>query len=172
MTTCLLVTGGTGSISSHYVRTLCSNNYRHHQYPEKKTPLFVTNLLDVRTVPLHGDVGNVRDWLHVGDHVRGIELVRTGGRLGETYIVGGGVELTNRELTELDLRACGCEWDDSVTCVGDHKGHGRRYAVACTEIREELGYRPGVSFASGLAETVAWWRANRDWWEPLKAAVR
>lgn len=118
MTTRFLVIGGAESISSHYVRTLCSNNYRHHQYPEKKIPLFVTNLLDGRTVPLHGDGGNIRDWLHVGDHVRGIELVRTGGRLGETCIVGGGVELTNRELTELDLRACGCEWDDSVTCVG------------------------------------------------------
>lgn len=171
MTTRFLVIGGAGSISSHCVRTLCSNNYRHHQYPEKRIPLFVTDLLDGRTVPLHGDGGNIRDWLHVGDHVRGIELVRTGGRLGETCIVGGEVELTNRELTELDLRACLRVGRQRDLC-GDHKGHGRRYAVACTEIREERGYRPRVSFASGLAETVAWWRANRDRWEPLKAAVR
>lgn len=152
--------------------TRCSNNYGHHQYPEKMIPLFVTNLLDERTVPLYGDGGNVREWLHIDDHVQGIELVRTDGRPGETYNIGGGTELTNKELTELLLQACGREWDDGVTYVQDRKGHDRRYSVDCTKIRDELGYRPRVSFADGLAETVNWYRGNRDWWEPLKATVR
>jgi dTDP-glucose 4,6-dehydratase len=135
-------------------------------------PLFVTNLLDERTVPLYGDGGNVREWLHIDDHVQGIELVRTGGRPGETYNIGGGAELTNWELTELLLQACGREWDDSVTYVQDRRGHDRRYSVDCAKIRDELGYRPRVSFADGLADTVNWYRGNRDWWEPLKATVR
>jgi dTDP-glucose 4,6-dehydratase len=152
--------------------TRCSNNYGHHQYPEKMIPVFITNLLDGRTVPLYGDGGNVRDWLHVDDHVQGIELVRTLGRPGEIYNIGGGTELTNTELTKRLLLACGREWHDSVTYVEDRKGHDRRYSVDCTKIRDELGYRPSVPFDEGLADTVRWYRANRDWWEPLKAAVR
>jgi dTDP-glucose 4,6-dehydratase len=150
--------------------TRCSNNYGHHHFPEKVIPLFVTNLLDGRKVPLYGDGLNVRDWLHIDDHVQGIELVRTTGRAGEIYNIGGGTELTNRELTELLLAACGADWD-SVDFVEDRKGHDRRYSVDCTKIRTELGYRPAKTFAEGLAETVAWYRDNRAWWEPLKARV-
>ncbi|MGW5091941.1 dTDP-glucose 4,6-dehydratase [Streptomyces sp. 067-1] len=147
--------------------TRCSNNYGHHHYPEKLIPLFVTNLLDGRKVPLYGDGGNVRDWLHIDDHVQGIELVRTRGRAGEVYNIGGGTELSNKELTGLLLDACGADWESSVEYVADRKGHDRRYAVDCTKIRRELGYAPRKDFRAGLAETVRWYRDNRAWWEPL-----
>ncbi|NUO46635.1 MAG: NAD-dependent epimerase/dehydratase family protein, partial [Streptomyces sp.] len=116
----------------------------------------------------YGDGGNVRDWLHIDDHVQGIELVRTKGRAGEVYNIGGGTELSNKELTGLLLEACGADWDTSVEYVEDRKGHDRRYSVDCTKIREELGYEPRKSFRQGLAETVQWYRDNRAWWEPLK----
>ncbi|MFJ5712554.1 dTDP-glucose 4,6-dehydratase [Streptomyces sp. NPDC093105] len=148
--------------------TRCSNNYGPYQFPEKVIPLFVTALLDGRTVPLYGDGHHVRDWLHVDDHVRGIELVRRRGRAGEVYNIGGGTELTNRELTGLLLEATGAGWD-RVRYVADRKGHDRRYCVDCTKITEELGYRPATAFRAGLAQTVAWFRANRAWWEPLMA---
>ncbi|WP_059006837.1 dTDP-glucose 4,6-dehydratase [Streptomyces specialis] len=148
--------------------TRCSNNFGHHQFPEKVIPLFITNLLDGRTVPLYGDGLNVREWLHIDDHVRGVELVRTTGRPGEIYNIGGGTELTNRELTARLLAACGAGWD-RVEPVEDRKGHDRRYAVDWSKIRDELGYRPRVDFDTALAETVAWYRDNRWWWEPLKA---
>ncbi|ARF53241.1 dTDP-glucose 4,6-dehydratase [Streptomyces gilvosporeus] len=141
-----------------------SNTYGHHQYPEKLIPLFVTQLLQGLKVPLYGDGLNVREWLHVDDHVRAVELVRTAGRPGEIYNVGGGTELTNRELTGRLLAACGAGWE-SVEQVTDRKGHDRRYSLDCTKIREELGYRPRTDFATGLAETVAWYRDNRRWWE-------
>ncbi|MEU7749444.1 dTDP-glucose 4,6-dehydratase [Nonomuraea sp. NPDC049158] len=146
--------------------TRCSNNYGHHHFPEKIIPLFITNLLDGRRVPLYGDGGNTRDWLHIDDHVRGIELVRTAGRPGEIYNIGGGTELTNRELTGLLLKACDADWDQ-VSYVEDRKGHDLRYSVDCTKARTELGYRPRKDFDTGLAETVTWYRDNRTWWEPL-----
>ncbi|MFD9566368.1 dTDP-glucose 4,6-dehydratase [Streptomyces sp. NPDC059994] len=147
--------------------TRCSNNYGHHQFPEKLIPLFITRLLDGGTVPLYGDGLNVRDWLHIDDHVQAIELVRTGGRPGEVYNVGGGTELTNKELTGLLLTACGADWD-KVVHVEDRKGHDRRYSVDCAKIRAELGYAPRKDFTEGLAETVDWYREHRDWWEPLR----
>ncbi|MEV5438340.1 dTDP-glucose 4,6-dehydratase [Streptomyces sp. NPDC052682] len=150
--------------------TRCSNNYGPHQFPEKVIPLFVTNLLDGRKVPLYGEGLNVRDWLHVDDHCHGIELVRTKGRPGEVYNIGGGTELSNRELTALLLQACGATWD-MVEHVEDRKGHDLRYSVDWSKARDELGYRPRHDFATGLAETVAWYRDNRAWWEPLKARV-
>jgi dTDP-glucose 4,6-dehydratase len=150
------------------VVTRCSNNYGHHQYPEKVIPLFVTNLLDGGTVPLYGDGGNVRDWLHVHDHCRGIALAQDKGRPGEVYHIGGGTELTNRELTERLVAACGATWE-SVRPVPDRKGHDRRYSLDITKISQELGYAPTVDLARGLAETVTWYRENRAWWEPLKA---
>ncbi|MEV5602064.1 dTDP-glucose 4,6-dehydratase [Streptomyces sp. NPDC052299] len=148
--------------------TRCSNNYGHHHFPEKVIPLFVTNLLEGRPVPLYGDGAHVRDWLHIDDHVRGIELVRTKGRPGEVYNIGGGTELSNKELTRLLLEACDADWDTDVIHVEDRKGHDRRYSVDCTKIREELGYAPRKDFGTGLAETVRWYRENRSWWEPLK----
>jgi dTDP-glucose 4,6-dehydratase len=150
------------------VVTRCSNNYGHYQYPEKVIPLFVTNLLDGGTVPLYGDGGNVRDWLHVHDHCRGIALVQDKGRPGEVYHIGGGTELTNRELTERLVEACGATWE-SVRPVPDRKGHDRRYSLDITKISQELGYAPTVDLSRGLAETVTWYKEHRAWWEPLKA---
>ena len=150
------------------VVTRCSNNYGPYQFPEKVIPLFVTNLLDGQKVPLYGDGGNVRDWLHVADHCAGIQLALEGGRAGHVYHIGGGTELTNKELTALLLDACGAGWD-MVEEVPDRKGHDRRYSLSIDKISEELGYAPTLSFEDGLAQTVAWYKENRAWWEPLKA---
>ncbi|WDV55957.1 dTDP-glucose 4,6-dehydratase [Streptomyces coeruleorubidus] len=147
--------------------TRCSNNYGPHQYPEKVVPLFITRLLDGQPVPLYGDGHNVRDWIHVDDHVRGIELVRTRGRPGEIYNIGAGNELSNRDLTGLLLHACGADWAD-VRFVEDRKGHDRRYSVDFTKIRTELGFIPLKDLATGLTQTVAWYRTHRSWWEPLQ----
>jgi dTDP-glucose 4,6-dehydratase len=147
--------------------TRCSNNYGHHQFPEKVVPLFVTRLLDGGDVPLYGDGLNVRDWVHIDDHVQGIELVRRGGRPGEVYNIGGGNELSNRDLTGLLLAECAADWD-RVTYVEDRKGHDRRYSVDYTKIRDELGYHPRKELAAGIAETVDWYRTHRTWWEPLR----
>ncbi len=149
------------------VVTRCSNNYGPYQFPEKVVPLFVTNLLDGVPVPLYGDGLNVRDWLHVDDHCTGIALALDKGRAGEIYHIGGGTELTNRELTERLLAACGADWS-SVVPVADRLGHDRRYSLDISKITAELGYRPAHSLDDGLAETVRWYRDNRDWWEPLK----
>lgn len=148
--------------------TRCSNNYGRYHFPEKVIPLFVTNLIDDKHVPLYGEGLNVRDWLHVDDHTRGIAMVLVGGRAGEVYNIGGGTELTNRELTQLLLDATGKDWS-SVDRVEDRKGHDLRYSVDITKIRTELGYEPMVPFEQGLADVVQWYRERRDWWEPLKA---
>lgn len=148
--------------------TRCTNNYGPYQFPEKVIPLFVTNLLDGLKVPLYGDGLNVRDWLHVEDHCRGIQLVLQRGKAGEVYNIGGGVELTNRELTERLLEACGRDWDSHVDYVEDRKGHDRRYSLSDDKIRRELGYAPHVDFVEGLAATVQWYRDNESWWRPLK----
>jgi dTDP-glucose 4,6-dehydratase len=150
------------------VVTRCSNNYGPYQFPEKVIPLFTTNLIDGKRVPLYGDGGNIRDWLHVSDHCRGIDLALRKGRPGEVYNIGGGTELTNKELTGLLLQAAGTDWD-MVDRVADRKGHDLRYSLDITKISEELGYSPQVSFEEGLASTIAWYRDNRAWWEPLKA---
>jgi dTDP-glucose 4,6-dehydratase len=147
--------------------TRCSNNYGPYQFPEKVIPLFVTNLIDGKPVPLYGEGSNIRDWLHVDDHCRGIHLVLTGGRPGEVYNIGGGTELTNKELTGRLLEATGSGWD-MVERVPDRLGHDLRYSVDISKIRAELGYEPQVPFEQGLAETVEWYRSNREWWEPLK----
>ncbi len=147
--------------------TRCSNNYGTHHFPEKVIPLFVTNLLDGLKIPLYGDGANVRDWLHVDDHCRGIALVLEGGTPGETYNIGGGTELTNTELTHLLLDATGRD-ESFIERVEDRKGHDRRYSVNIGKIRSELGYEPQVPFESGLADVVQWYRENRAWWEPLK----
>jgi dTDP-glucose 4,6-dehydratase len=148
--------------------TRCSNNYGPYHFPEKVIPLFVTNLIDDKHVPLYGEGNNVRDWLHVDDHCRGIAMVLTKGRAGEVYNIGGGTELTNKELTEVLLEATGKDWS-YVDRVADRLGHDLRYSVDISKIRSELGYEPQVPFAQGLADVVQWYRYNRDWWEPLKA---
>jgi dTDP-glucose 4,6-dehydratase len=138
--------------------TRCSNNYGPHQYPEKVIPLFVTELLAGRPVPLYGDGRNVRDWLHVADHCRGLRLVLAKGAPGEVYNIGGGTELTNAELTGLLLDACGAD-ASMIRHVADRPGHDLRYSVDITKIRA-LGYAPEVDFRTGLAEVVRWYRDN------------
>ena len=147
--------------------TRCSNNYGPYHFPEKVIPLFVTNLIDDKHVPLYGDGNNIRDWLHVDDHCRGIALVLTGGRAGEIYNIGGGTELTNKELTQLLLDATGKDWS-YVDKVEDRLGHDLRYSVDISKISSELGYKPEVAFERGLSDVVQWYRDNRAWWEPLK----
>ena len=147
--------------------TRCSNNYGPYQFPEKVIPLFVTNLLDGMKIPLYGDGRNVRDWLHVDDHCAGIAVALTQGRAGEVYNIGGGTELSNLELTQIVLEACGADWT-AVERVPDRKGHDLRYSVDTTKISDELGYRPRVPFDTGISETVTWYREHREWWEPLK----
>jgi dTDP-glucose 4,6-dehydratase len=148
--------------------TRCSNNYGPYHFPEKVIPLFVTNLLDGKKVPLYGEGANVRDWLFVGDHCRGIQLVVEKGLPGEFYNIGGGRELSNRQLTELLLAATGRDWS-YVQQITDPRGggHDLRYAVDYSKTGA-LGYAPQVSFEQGLALTVQWYRDNRDWWEPLR----
>ena len=152
----------------HTSITRCSNNYGTHHFPEKVIPLFVTNLIDGLHVPLYGDGLNQRDWLHVDDHCRGIALVLQKGLAGEIYNIGGGTELSNRELTTMLLEATGRD-ESFVDYVEDRKGHDRRYCVDISKISSELGYEPQVPFDKGLADVVQWYRDNRAWWEPLKA---
>lgn len=150
--------------------TRCSNNYGPYQFPEKVIPLFVTNLMDGLSVPLYGEGLNIRDWLHVEDHCRGIALVLAGGRTGEIYNIGGGTELTNKELTEQLVAATGRD-DSFIERIVDPRGggHDKRYSVDISKIANELGYQPQVPFEQGLADTIQWYVDNRDWWEPLKA---
>jgi dTDP-glucose 4,6-dehydratase len=147
--------------------TRCSNNYGTHHFPEKLIPLFVTNLLEGKKVPVYGNGKNVRDWLHVDDHCRGIHKVLMNGRAGEVYNIGGGRELTNNEITSLILSAMGKD-ESSIEYVEDRKGHDLRYSVDWTKINRELGYEPQVKFEDGLRETIQWYRDNEAWWKPLK----
>jgi dTDP-glucose 4,6-dehydratase len=150
------------------VITRCTNNYGPYQFPEKVIPLFVTNLLDGLSVPLYGDGLNIRDWLHVDDHCQAIALVLERGRAGEIYNIGGGVEMTNRDLTQRLIEACDRDWS-WVEAVEDRKGHDRRYSLDDSKLRAELGYSPQVGIDAGLAATVQWYRENESWWRPLKA---
>jgi len=148
--------------------TRCSNNYGPHQFPEKVIPLFVTNLIDSKKVPLYGDGLNVRDWLHVDDHCRGIHAVVKKGRAGEIYNIGGGQELSNKELTHTILSEFG-KGEESIEYVPDRPGHDFRYSVNIEKISGELGYAPRVNFEEGIRKTIDWYRNNESWWRPLKA---
>ena len=149
------------------VITRCSNNYGTHHFPEKLIPLFITNLLEGKKVPVYGNGKNVRDWLHVDDHCRGIHAVLMHGKSGEVYNIGGGRELTNLEITHLILDAMGAD-ESSIEYVEDRKGHDLRYSVDWTKINRELGYEPQVKFEDGLKDTIQWYRDNEAWWKPLK----
>ena len=147
--------------------TRCSNNYGPHQFPEKVIPLFVTNLIDNGKVPLYGNGLNVRDWLHVDDHCDGIYSVLSEGKSGNIYNIGGGRELTNRELTEIILRKFGRD-ESSIEYVTDRLGHDLRYSVSHKKITRELGYKPKINFEDGIEETIEWYKRNESWWRPLK----
>jgi dTDP-glucose 4,6-dehydratase len=149
------------------VVTRCSNNFGPYQFPEKVIPLFTTNLLDGRKVPLYGDGGNVRDWIHVEDHNRAAHLVLENGVVGEIYNIGAHMELTNRELTHRLLELCGRD-ESFIEPVADRLGHDRRYSVDISRT-QALGWKLERSFDESLEQTVRWYRDNRWWWEPLKA---
>ena len=149
------------------VITRCSNNYGTHHFPEKLIPLFITNLVEGKKVPVYGSGMNVRDWLHVDDHCRGIFQVLMNGKSGEVYNIGGGRELSNLEITKSILDAMDAS-ESSIEYVEDRKGHDFRYSVDWSKIKGELGYEPQVKFEDGLQETIQWYRNNQEWWEPLK----
>ena len=147
--------------------TRSSNNFGPFQFPEKVIPLFVTNLLDGKKVPLYGDGLNVRDWIHVLDNCAGVDTVLRKGTIGEIYNIGGGNETTNRELTSMVLSNMGVG-EEMVEYVQDRLGHDRRYSIDCSKANK-LGWKPSRDLDVAIAETVEWYRANRAWWEPLKA---
>jgi dTDP-glucose 4,6-dehydratase len=142
--------------------TRCSNNYGPYQFPEKLIPLFVSNLLRGEAVPVYGDGLQVRDWIHVRDHCAAVHRVWKSGRVGEVYNIGGRCEKTNLELTHTLLRAVNKPLS-LIRYVKDRPGHDRRYAVDCTKIERELGWKPTVSFEQGLCDTVAWYQTNAAW---------
>ena len=147
--------------------TRCSNNFGPYQFPEKLIPLFTTNLLDGHKVPLYGDGGNVRDWIHVHDHNTAAELILRKGSVGEIYNIGAGNEVTNKEITYRLLELTGRD-ESFVTPVADRLGHDRRYSITHDKVTA-LGWKTEHNLVDGLAETVDWYRNNRSWWEPLKA---
>ena len=147
--------------------TNCSNNYGPRQFPEKVIPLFLTNALDDLELPLYASTQNKREWLHVDDHCRAIELVLERGRNGETYNVGSGVERSVEEIADTVLELAG-KPQSLKTIVPDRPGHDRRYLLDASKLRSELGWEPEIPFEDGLRATVEWYAANRDWWEPLK----
>jgi dTDP-glucose 4,6-dehydratase len=145
-----------------------SNTYGPYQYPEKLIPLFVTNLIDNAQVPVYGDGRQVRDWLHVDDHARGILHVLEHGELGEVYNIGGGNSRENIEITKMLIEATGRSWETHVSHVTDRAGHDRRYSLDASKAAL-LGWKPQVDFDRGLRETVEWYKANEAWWRPIKS---
>jgi dTDP-glucose 4,6-dehydratase len=152
------------------VVTRCSNNYGPYQFPEKLIPLFITNALEDKQLPLYGDGKNVRSWLHVDDHSRALLLILERGRAGEIYNIGGAPESEkeNIDVTKEVLRILGKPWS-LVRPVEDRKGHDRRYAVDYTKIKNELGWEPKVNFKEGLEATVKWYVENQAWWRDVKS---
>jgi len=151
--------------------TNCSNNYGPFQFPEKVIPLFVTNALDDKPLPMYASTQNRREWLHVRDHCRAIELALEHGKPGETYNVGSGVEASIEEIADRILELTG-KPQSLKTIVPDRPGHDRRYLLDASKIERELGWKPEIGFEDGLRETVEWYEANRAWWEPLRERLQ
>lgn len=147
--------------------TRCSNNYGPYQYPEKVIPLFITNLLQEKQIPIYGDGGNVRDWLHVDDHCMGIYKALESGRPGEIYNIGGGRELRNIELARIVLEMFGKD-ESFIDWVPDRLGHDLRYSVDFQKARNSIGYSPQIPFETGIKEVVDWYRESSNWWKPRK----
>ncbi len=148
--------------------TRCSNNYGPYQFPEKLIPLFITNAMEDKPLPVYGDGMNVRDWIHTLDHSRAVETVMNKGVPGEVYNIGGNNERTNIEITERILKALD-KPKSLIRFVKDRPGHDRRYAIDSTKIMSELGWRPDYDFEKAMDETVSWYRENRAWWEEIKS---
>ena len=150
--------------------TRCSNNYGPNQFPEKVIPLFVTNLIEGKKVPLYGNGKNVRDWLHVSDHCSGIYLTFRKGLMGQVYNIGGGRELDNLELTRIILEEFKLG-EERIEYVRDRKGHDLRYSLDISKAKRELGYAPKIDFEAGLKTTIRWYIENPNWWRPLKEGL-
>lgn len=145
----------------------CSNNYGPYQHPEKLIPRFITNLIDKQKLPVYGQGVNVRDWIHVNDHNRGVDLILKKGRIGETYCLGGNNEYSNLEITK-QLLSLFDQDEKMIEYVTDRPGHDLRYAIDFNKAKMELAWEPAISFAQGLADTVAWYQQNEAWWRPLR----
>ncbi|PIR73673.1 MAG: dTDP-glucose 4,6-dehydratase [Candidatus Moranbacteria bacterium CG10_big_fil_rev_8_21_14_0_10_35_21] len=145
----------------------CSNNYGPFHYPEKVIPLFITNLIEGKKVPLYGDGMNVRDWLYVEDHCEAIDAIIHKGKIGETYCIGGNAEKTNKDITDKILELMGKD-ESSIEFVADRLGHDKRYAIDFSKITQELGWEPKINFEQGLKNTIEWYKNNEDWWKKLK----
>jgi len=145
----------------------CSNNYGSYQFPEKVIPLFITNLLANKKVPLYGQGKNIRDWIYVDDHNAGVAAIIKQGKIGETYCLGGDNELTNLELTKKILNLMGAG-EEMIEYVPDRKGHDLRYAIDFTKAKNELGWQPTVNFDDGLEKTIDWYKNNKAWWHNIK----
>ncbi|MBE3594372.1 MAG: dTDP-glucose 4,6-dehydratase [Candidatus Carbobacillus altaicus] len=148
--------------------TRCSNNYGPYHFPEKLIPLMITNALENKPLPVYGDGGNIRDWLHVEDHARAIDLVLRRGKPGEVYNIGGHNEWRNIDIVKLILKELG-KSEELIRFVPDRPGHDRRYAIDPTKIRRELGWEPQYTFEKGIRETIRWYLDNREWWERVKS---
>ncbi len=146
----------------------CSNNYGPYQFPEKLIPLFVTNLIEGKKIPVYGKGDNIRDWIHVDDHNRGVDMVLKKGKIGQTYCLGGNSEKTNLEITQKILELMGFG-EEMIEYVEDRKGHDKRYAIDFSKAKNELGWEPQISFEDGLRKTVDWYRNNQAWWRKIKS---
>ncbi len=146
----------------------CTNNYGPYQFPEKIIPLFVTNLLESKKVPVYGQGRNVRDWIHVDDHNRGVDLVIKKGKIGQTYCLGGDRELSNLELTKKILKLMK-KGEDMIEYVKDRPGHDLRYAMDYSKAKKELGWQPEINFEDGLKKTIKWYKENESWWKNIKS---
>ncbi|MEK7097730.1 MAG: GDP-mannose 4,6-dehydratase, partial [Patescibacteria group bacterium] len=145
----------------------CTNNYGPCHFPEKLIPLFITNLMEGKKVPIYGECKNIRDWIYVDDHNKGVEAIIKKGKIGETYCLGGGNEISNIEITKMILELMG-KGEDMIEYVDDRKGHDFRYAIDFSKAQKELGWEPEVDFKEGLAKTVEWYKNNEGWWKKIK----
>ncbi len=145
----------------------CSNNYGPYQFPEKLIPLFVTNLIEEKKVPVYGSGQNVRDWIHVDDHNRGVEMIIKKGVIGETYCLGGDSEVKNIDITKNILELMG-QGEEKIEYVADRLGHDLRYAIDFSKAKKELGWSPQINFLDGLKTTIDWYKNNIVWWQKLK----
>ena len=145
----------------------CSNNYGPYQFPEKMIPLFITNLLEDKKIPIYGSGDNVRDWIHVRDHNRGVKMIIDKGKIGETYCLGGNNEIANIDISKMILKLLD-KSEEMIKYVKDRPGHDKRYAIDFSKAEKELGWNPTVNFNEGLKETVEWYKNNKEWWQKLK----
>ncbi|MCK9379334.1 MAG: dTDP-glucose 4,6-dehydratase [Candidatus Moranbacteria bacterium] len=146
----------------------CSNNYGPYQFPDKLIPLFATNLIEGKKIPVYGKGDNIRDWIYVDDHNRGVDMILKKGKIGETYCLGGNSEKTNLEITHKILELTG-KGEEMIEYVADRKGHDKRYAIDFSKAKKELGWEPQISFEDGLRKTVEWYEKNQQWWKNIKS---